>query len=529
MSDGFRAKDYSFFPSCVLFQTEDADLQKLYDKCEKYAEKNKAFYVDKTILREGAEYNGVWMETQPMGGAMYAKRDVETGLNNQLIFMEYQRRDGRFPGTIRYSDSMLLQAHYGWMQGYCFPVPALSFSYLIGHDRKYLELLYTSLRDFDRYLWKYRDSDGDGCLETWCVWDTGEDHCTRFERFGARDGGWGGEDPPSEQGRLPYESMLVMSYSCQGREVLAEVSRLLKNGEEELWKSGAEAVRRKIREYLWDEEKGACYDRDCDNKQMDTLYQGNLQCMYYGAFSQDMADRFVAEHLLNPDEFWTLLPLPSIAANDPLFENDPKNNWSGQVEGLTYQRAIQALELYGYEAEVRILGKKWISNLIRTGCLVQQYDPFTGEPGLMQAEIDGEREIAYGPTILAALEYISRLYGIDVFKERVRWSAVSGGMPSSYTQKILGKTYCLRQDGKNMTAFVDGSEVFSCSTGAMVETNLDGVPQHLYGIEETGVDLILRHRGKILFEGLLRRNEHCVLRISSVPESGGVYGAAAYS
>ena len=31
-----------------------------------------------------------------------------------------------------------------------------------------------------------------------------------------------------------------------------------------------------------------------------------------------MAERFVKEHLLNPQEFWTKMPLPSVAANDPL-------------------------------------------------------------------------------------------------------------------------------------------------------------------------------------------------------------------
>lgn len=36
----------------------------------------------------------------------------------------------------------------------------------------------------DGYLWSVRD----GCLETWCVWDTGEDNCARFLNLGAKDG-----------------------------------------------------------------------------------------------------------------------------------------------------------------------------------------------------------------------------------------------------------------------------------------------------------------------------------------------------
>ena len=69
------------------------------------------------------------------------------------------------------------------------------------------------------------------------------------------------------------------------------------------------------------------------------LTHNNLRCMYYGSFDQDMADRFIRCHLLNPDEFWTRVPLPSIAANDPCFTNINFNNWGGQPQGLdVYKR-----------------------------------------------------------------------------------------------------------------------------------------------------------------------------------------------
>ena len=103
--------------------------------------------------------------------------------------------------------------------------------------------------------------------------------------------------------------------------------------------------------------------------------------MYWGSISQKMADAFVRQHLLNPQEFWTPLPLPSVAVNDPLFRNAPENNWSGQCEGLTYQRAIIALESYGYEPIVTKLGRKLLDAIIRGGYVfTQQFDPFTGEP-----------------------------------------------------------------------------------------------------------------------------------------------------
>ena len=116
--------------------------------------------------------------------------------------------------------------------------------------------------------------------------------------------------------------------------------------------------------------------------------------MYWGSITQEMADRFVKEHLLNPNEFWTKLPLPSVAVNDPLFRNVTTNNWSGQVEALTYQRAIRALEKYGYDELLPVLGRKLFEAIGEKCVFVQQYDPFTSVPSAVALE--GEQD-AYGP------------------------------------------------------------------------------------------------------------------------------------
>ena len=51
----------------------------------------------------------------------------------------------------------------------------------------------------------------------------------------------------------------------------------------------------------------------------------------------------------------TPTPLPSIAISDPRFKNDGGNDWSGQPEGLTFQRAIRGLENYGREPDSHLL------------------------------------------------------------------------------------------------------------------------------------------------------------------------------
>lgn len=456
----------------VKFFTSDSLWQKVYDSAVEKEKTNVKNFAGRNVLIEGGGYNGIWLETQPMGGEMYASRNLEAAMNNQLFFMENIRDDGRLPSVILYTGDEKKPFHlmYSHFQGYCFPYHALNMYYLNGKDREYLLFLYDVLERFDNYLWRTRDSDGDGCLETWCVWDTGEDNCTRF--FDAPDS-WGDDTAPYGKSKLPYESMDVMSYSYDGRMTLAEIADILwsDSGLGDTWRKKAQAVRDKVKSYLWIDEKGACYDRDCDNKFLDTLVHNNLRCMYHGMFDQYMADRFVFEHLLNPAEFWTPMPLTSIAANDPLFLSEANNNWSGQPQGLTYQRAIRALENYGHYRIIPMLGRKLCKAVGEIGSdlrFTQQYDPYTMMPS---PHGDG----CYGPAILAFLEYTTKMYGVKIARDEIVWSAVYDSSESEYTQ-MWNDTEFKLNIGKDMCeAQINGKSVFSCARGSRVVTGLDGV------------------------------------------------------
>ena len=130
--------------SGVSFQTADPLLQKLVDTAEKKSLENLKDFGGRTVLIEGGGYEKIWLETQPMGGEMYAKRNMEAALNNQLLFMEHAREDGRIPGSIAMIDGKVTP-QFNKFQGFCFPAPALNMYYLIGEDREYLEMLYTTL------------------------------------------------------------------------------------------------------------------------------------------------------------------------------------------------------------------------------------------------------------------------------------------------------------------------------------------------------------------------------------------------
>jgi hypothetical protein len=200
------------------------------------------------------------------------------------------------------------------------------------------------------------------------------------------------------------------------------------------------------------------------------MTHNNLRAMYWNSFTQQMADRFVNDHLLNPEEFWTHMPLPSVAVNDPLFRNVTTNDWSGQAEALTYQRAIRALENYGYDSLIPELGEKLFQAIGEDCIFVQQYDPFTAAPSLVCLE--GEQD-CYGPALLSVLEYAARMYGVHLEQDTVFWGTV-GGYESVYEQIWGDRSFKLVQSGNGAEGFINGKKVFEAGPGIKVITGLDG-------------------------------------------------------
>ncbi len=451
----------------VRFETDNLLEGKLFREAERKCRMNLKDFGGRRVLIEGGGYEKLWLETQPMGGEMYAKRNMEAGLNNQLLFMEHQRKDGRIPGSIAMIDGRVTP-QFNKFQGFCFPEPALNMYYLAGLKNDYLDELYGCLESFDAYLWKTRDSDGDGCLETWCKYDTGEDHAMRY--LDAPDA-WEEEVPPMGYQAVPIASMDVMSYSYSCRAVLSEIGRI--TGREDTqrgWKRKSLEILEKMRSYLWDEKTGAYFDRDRNHQMMPVLLHNNLRAMYWGSMTADMARRFVKEHLLNPGEFWTRMPLPSVSVSDPLFRNITTNNWSGQAEALTYQRAIRALEKYGYYSLIPVLGRKLFEAIGEKCVFVQQYDPFTGTPSAVSLE--GEQD-AYGPAMLSVLEYLSRMHGVHIEGKEIYWGS-SGQEHTEYDQIWGEDCYRIVSNGKMAEGFLNGRKIFAVPCGSRAVTDYQG-------------------------------------------------------
>ena len=166
------------------------------------------------------------------------------------------------------------------------------------------------------------------------------------------------------------------------------------------------------------------------------------------------------------------MPLPSVAVNDPLFRNVTTNNWSGQAEALTYQRAIRALENYGYEELIPQLGRKLFEAIGEECVFVQQYDPFTGAPSKV---CHTEEQDAYGPAMLSVLEYAARMQGVHREGEEIFWGTCGeSGKEYEYEQVFGDNSYLVKHNGVRAEGFVDGRKVWESGLGLKVVTDLQG-------------------------------------------------------
>ena len=111
---------------------------------------------------------------------------------------------------------------------------------------------------------------------------------------------------------------------------LAEIAGILgKEKEADELTSRAEKYTTNIQR-LWSEEEGIFLNMHTDTKELSKrISPTNFYPLIGKAATQEQAERMVAEHFYNPEEFWGEWIMPSIARNDPAY---PDNSyWRGRI------------------------------------------------------------------------------------------------------------------------------------------------------------------------------------------------------
>jgi len=278
-----------------------------------------------------------------------ALQDPELAMNSQRVFMERQYESGYINyRTGSYLDEIIeyegeLTSSAPWYAWINWEV------YKITQDKVFLEEVYESSKKFYEFYIGNRDKDGDGL----CEWGG---HAVLESVRDASVAVWDEVGWPANFEAVDLNAMLVMEAKS-----LEQMALTLGETEDAVhWKADYDKRTMLINATFWDEETGFYYNADKKDNDFTFEKPDDLKRMeiigflplWAGIANEQQAARLVT-HLTNPNKFWRPYGVPSLAADDP-FYND-KGYWNGPV-WVEWDYLIQrGLQQYGYEAEAKEL------------------------------------------------------------------------------------------------------------------------------------------------------------------------------
>ncbi|MDY7010951.1 MAG: trehalase family glycosidase [Planctomycetota bacterium] len=181
--------------------------------------------------------------------------------------------------------------------------------------KKVLSDIYSSIKKFDDWLWTYRDLDKDGLSSYVHMWETGTDNSPRWDRvlYGHYFEPW-------------VESIDQNSFIYLQRQLLNQTARILGLPENAEVRKRAKLTRSALLR-AWHRKDGFFYDlKDMTHEAIKVKTPAGYFPMLAGVATKSQISA-LTKHLLNPKEFWTTCPVPTVAKSHSSY--DPKNFWRG--------------------------------------------------------------------------------------------------------------------------------------------------------------------------------------------------------
>ena len=279
-----------------------------------------------------------------------------------LQLLMCQHADGIVPNPV-WPDAAFDRRHIhppliGW---------ALWHAYQCTGDKAALAVALPRLERQIEWIRQNRDQNGNGLLE----WDVSNpDVCS---------GGESGRDNDQRfDDRALMDSVDLNGFIASELYFLRRIADDLgMSNKAEKLHAEHEALQQKYIAALWDDADSFLYDRMEDGTWKRLRTSASFVALFGRLLDETKAEALVKQHLLNPARFWTALPVPSVAIDEPSFE---QNMWRGPV-WLPYSFLVfHGLLNYGYEAAARELAERTVESVAgwyeQTGTLYEYYDPF---------------------------------------------------------------------------------------------------------------------------------------------------------
>lgn len=265
--------------------------------------------------------------------------DPDTARGSLLNFLAAQREDGSLPGRLYVNHEAGEDFYHADWGDAALAVDALH------PDRAFLEAAYHGLARYWAWMRAERDPEGSGMVTVVNHYETGQEYMSRYIAV----------DPDSDvnewEPRLRLKGVDVTVYAYQLLRALEEMAHRL--GREEdvpRWAEAAAHTGRAIRERMWEPSTGLFSDVDGTTGRRTGVKAA--VCFYpllTDLLDDEQVERMLA-HLRDPATFATEFPVPSSAADDPLFDAEglwkgKRHNcpWNGRVWPMTNSHVVEGL------------------------------------------------------------------------------------------------------------------------------------------------------------------------------------------
>jgi glycogen debranching enzyme len=232
---------------------------------------------------------------------------------------------------------------------------ALEAVHVASPDAAFLAEMLPKAQAYYDWLARERDFDGSGLVFIISPWESGLDNSPAYdEPLGLRNPG-----RASYLARLRFLDWhnLLLGKGFNSRELLRRnrfvvvdplvnaiygdglrsLSRLYEAAGDQTTAQAAVAWAAKVEAALdrdcWDPERGHwIYLWTSERRPVTVLTAGSMMPVIMEGISRQHASEAVSRHLVNPGEFWTWLPVPSVAASEPAYDPEGERMiWRGPV------------------------------------------------------------------------------------------------------------------------------------------------------------------------------------------------------
>ena len=326
------------------------------------------------------DFNGFWAWDSWKHVYALARVDPDLARSQMSAMYDYQAEDGMIP------DCIFLDSRQNNWRNSKPPLAAWAALELFRAtgDRPFLASIHDRLVRYHRWWQSARDHDRDGLAEYGATdgtvkaarWESGMDDAARFDdivmvRNDERN--WSASQ----------ESVDLNAYLYAEKIDLAAIAEILGlSDERQAWLREADLLKAALRQKMFDEKAGYFFDVRLDGTPVRTFGPEGWIPLWASAASPEQAQA-VAGVMLAPDKFATLMPFPTLAADDPRF--DPAGGyWRGTVWLDQAYFAVVGLHKYGFATQAAEMARRLVLNadgLSGQKPIFEVYDPRTGQGG----------------------------------------------------------------------------------------------------------------------------------------------------